>query len=156
MDRETHIYLTRPFDLRKVKWRVGSRSKDKSKGMVLAYVDARDVMQRLDSVLGCANWQATYPMQGCCELSIRIDGEWVTKANFAGETQVEAEKGQASDAFKRAAVLWGIGRYLYYLDSIWVDLVNGYLPPNFNAPQMPAFADPVNWTQYYPKMFGEV
>ena len=51
--------------------------------------------------------------------------EWVWKSNGAGQSDIEAEKGQFSDAFKRAAVLWGIGRYLYALPSPWVDLEDG-------------------------------
>jgi len=155
MTEQMHKELTRPFDLNKIKWRVGSRSKDKSKGMVLAYIDARDVMQRLDKVIGPFGWQCTYPHEGCCELSLWVEdmGKWVIKANCAGTTQVEAEKGQASDSFKRAAVLWGIGRYLYYLDSPWVPLENGYLPRNFTSPKLPPFADPANWDEYYTRMF---
>ncbi len=50
-----------------------------------------------------------------CYLSIRCDGEWVTKSDGAGDTNIEAEKGGISDALKRAAQKFGIGRYLYYL-----------------------------------------
>jgi hypothetical protein len=46
----------------------------------------------------------------------------VVKSNGAGDTDVEGPKGALSDAFKRAAVLWGIGRYLYSLESPWVAL----------------------------------
>ena len=51
-----------------------------------------------------------------CAISIRINNEWVTKWDGAQETAVEPIKGGFSDAMKRAAVQWGIGRYLYYLD----------------------------------------
>lgn len=91
--------------------------------MALAYIDARDVMERLDAVCGPANWQDRYEFHGArtvCYLSIRIDGEWITKADGAGDSDVEAEKGAISDALKRAAVKWGIGRYLYALDAPWV------------------------------------
>ncbi|MCP5002531.1 MAG: hypothetical protein GY941_01065, partial [Planctomycetes bacterium] len=54
-----------------------------------------------------------------CYISIKIGDEWVTKSDGAGDTKVEAEKGSISDAFKRAAVKWGIGRYLYSLDAVW-------------------------------------
>ena len=117
--------LSKPFDATAVSWRVGSMTKDKSKCMPLAYIDARDVMQRLDEVCGPEGWQCRYPFFGCCEISVKINNEWVSKANCAGETNVEAEKGQASDSFKRAAVLWGIGRYLYDVPSAWVP-VNQY------------------------------
>ena len=85
-------------------------------------------MDRLDSVVGQANWQATYShalSKTVCELSLRCGDEWVTKSNGAGDSDIEGEKGALSDAFKRAAVLWGIGRYLYNLDSPWVQLVKG-------------------------------
>lgn len=114
--------LKKPFDPSKISWRVGATTGDKSKGIALAYIDARDVMERLDEVCGPENWQCRYPFAGCCEIGIQIKGQWVWKANGAGETQVEAEKGQYSDAFKRAAVLWGIGQYLYDLPNAWVDL----------------------------------
>lgn len=114
--------LKEPFPARDIHWRVGATSKDKSKGIALAYLNARDVMKRLDDVAGMENWQTRYPFAGCCELSIKVGDEWITKSNGAGETQVEGEKGQASDAFKRAAVLFGVGRYLYYLPTQWVEL----------------------------------
>lgn len=111
--------LKEPFDPKVISWRVGATNQDKSKGIALAYIDARDVMKRLDDVMGL-DWQNRYPFEGCCEIGLKIGGEWVWRSNGAGETQVEAEKGQFSDAFKRAAVLWGVGRYLYYLPNTWV------------------------------------
>lgn len=117
--------LKEPFPPDCVSWRVGSTTKDKKKGMALAYIDARDVMHRLDDVCGPENWQCDYPHAGqktVCRIGIRIDGEWIWKANGAGDTDIEGEKGALSDAFKRAAVLWGIGQYLYELDSPWVEL----------------------------------
>jgi hypothetical protein len=120
--------LKAPFAPDDVRWRVGATNGDKSKGLALAYVDARLVMDRLDTVAGPTNWQATYSHAAnktVCELSLRCGDEWVTKANGAGDSDIEGEKGALSDAFKRAAVLWGIGRYLYNLDSPWVALVKG-------------------------------
>lgn len=106
-----------------ISWRAQSVTKAGDKAMALAYVDARDVMDRLDSVLGADSWQDRYEFSGArtiCYLSIKINGEWVTKADGAGDTAVEAEKGAISDAFKRAAVKWGIARYLYALPAPWV------------------------------------
>lgn len=117
--------LKLPFPASRISWRVGSTTSDKSKGLALAYIDARDVMERLDQVCGPSGWQNTYPHANgktVCSIGIKIDGEWVWKSNGAGDTDVEAEKGALSDAFKRAAVLWGIGRYLYDIPSIWVEL----------------------------------
>jgi hypothetical protein len=122
--------LAAPFPADRVSWRVGSTTSDKSKGMALAYIDARDVMDRLDAVMGPAYWQCRYPHANgktVCEIGLALPTltqpgqlEWVWKADGAGDTDYEAEKGALSDAFKRAAVRWGIGRYLYDLDSPWV------------------------------------
>jgi len=119
--------LKRPFPVNKIHWRVGATSKDKTSGIALAYIDARDVMQRLDDVMGADKWQCRYPLADSglliCEVGLFIDGNgWIWKANGAGDTQVEADKGKCSDAFKRAAVLWGIGRYLYSLPNKWVPI----------------------------------
>ena len=103
--------LKRPFPEGKIRWRKGGG------GAELAYITARDVMDRLDDVVGVANWQTRYSWIGdrmICSLSIRIDGEWITKSDGADDSNIEGAKGGISDALKRAAVLFGIGRYLYY------------------------------------------
>jgi hypothetical protein len=115
--------LAAEFPRNAISWRAQSLTKDGTKAMALAYIDARDVMQRLDEVCGPANWQDRYEFHGTrtvCYLSVRVDGEWITKADGAGDSDVEAEKGAISDSLKRAAVKWGIGRYLYALDAPWV------------------------------------
>jgi hypothetical protein len=118
--------LSLPFPAKQISWRVGATTQDKTKGIALAYLDARDVMGRLDSVCGAAVWSARYPWSDgkrlVCEIGIKIESEWVYKANGCGETDVEAEKGAFSDALKRAAVLWGVGRYLYELPNSWVPI----------------------------------
>jgi len=111
------------FPREAISWRAQSVTKDGTKALALAYIDARDVMDRLDDICGPENWQDRYEFHGTrtiCYLSIRVDGEWVTKADGAGDSDVEAEKGAISDALKRAAVKWGIGRYLYHIVSPWV------------------------------------
>lgn len=111
------------FPKEAISWRAQTMTKNGDKAMALAYIDARDVMDRLDSIVGSENWQDRYEFAGprtICYLSINVDGQWITKADGAGDTDVEAEKGAISDAFKRAAVKWGIGRYLYSLSTPWV------------------------------------
>jgi len=106
-----------------ISWRAQSVTQAGDKALALAYIDARDVMDRLDEVCGAENWQDRYEFHGTrtiCYLSIRVDGEWVTKADGAGDSDVEAEKGAISDALKRAAVKWGVGRYLYAIPAPWV------------------------------------
>jgi hypothetical protein len=115
--------LAAEFPRASVSWRAQSMTAAGDKAMALAYIDARDVMDRLDEVCGAENWQDRYEFHGprtVCYLSLRINGEWVTKADGAGDSDVEAEKGAISDALKRAAVKWGIGRYLYALPAPWV------------------------------------
>lgn len=111
------------FPMADVHWRAQQVTKDGTKALALAYIDARDVMDRLDNICGSDGWQNRYSHADnkvVCEIGIKVDGEWIWKANGAGDTQVEAEKGSLSDAFKRAAVLWGIGRYLYAIPAPWV------------------------------------
>jgi hypothetical protein len=117
--------LTAPFPADRVSWRVGSTTQDKKRGLALAYIDARDVMERLDKVCGPENWQSRYPHatgKTVCEIGIKIGQDWIWKADGAGDTEFEADKGALSDAFKRAAVRWGIGRYLYDIEAVWVDI----------------------------------
>ena len=140
-DEQLFERLAAPFPPDKVSWRVGVSNKKKrqretgdnnakaTKGQVLAYIDARDVMDRLDEVCGPAGWQNRYThadKKTICEIGLWVDGgmggDWVWKADGAGESDIEAEKGALSDSFKRAAVRWGIGRYLYHLPTPWVDL----------------------------------
>jgi len=115
--------LAAPFPPERVSWRVGSTNAEKTRGMALAYIDARDVQDRLTETMG-PHWQNRYvPMHNgtmCCEVGLMIEGDWLWRSNGAGATDYEAEKGAYSDAFKRAAVMWGVGRYLYDLDSPWV------------------------------------
>ena len=117
--------LSAPFPSTSISWRVGATNKEKTKCIALAYIDARDVMERLDAVVGPQDWQALYPHANgktSCKIGINFNGEWVWKENGCGDSQVEAEKGAFSDAFKRSAVLWGIGRYLYDMPNIWVKM----------------------------------
>lgn len=117
--------LAAPFPPEEVSWRLGSVSKAKMRGMALAYLDARNVMERLDAVCTPEGWQDTYPHAGqktVCSIGIKCGDEWIWKSDGAGDSDIEAEKGALSDAFKRAGVRWGIGRYLYTLDSPWVEI----------------------------------
>lgn len=126
MMHEIFERLKAPFPPESVSWRVGAMTKDKTKARALAYLDARDVMDRLDTVCGPDGWQNRHPPMSngtnCCEIGIIVDGIWLWKSNGAGASDIEGEKGAYSDAFKRAAVMWGIGRYLYDIDSPWVAL----------------------------------
>jgi len=118
--------LKAPFAPDRISWRVGSTTGDKSKGLAFGYIDARDVMQRLDEAVGPENWQNNYTVAGAaiiCNIGIRVaEGDWIWKSDGAGATDVEGEKGMMSDAFKRAAVRFGVGRYLYDIPATWVTI----------------------------------
>ncbi len=138
--------LERPFPVNKIHWRCGATNKVKTSGIALAYIDARDVMKRLDDVMGF-DWQSRYTLADngllIGEIGLKINDEWIWRANGAGDTQVEAEKGKASDAFKRAAVMWGIGRYLYNIPNTWVKITPaGRSYKLAERPELPTWATP--------------
>ena len=120
--------LAAPFPREAIHWRAQSVKTSGDKAMALAYIDARDVMRRLDAVVGPDGWQDSYveTPKGriICTLSLQIADahsmDWISKSDGAGNTDVEGDKGALSDAFKRAAVKWGIGRYLYDMPAPWV------------------------------------
>lgn len=122
------LELAEPFPPDKVSWRVARVVNDdgeRGKAQVLAYIDARDVMERLDYIMGIEGWQCRYShtqTKTVCDIGLKLGGEWVWKSDGAGDTDVEAEKGALSDAFKRAAVRWGIGRYLYTLGNSYAEV----------------------------------
>ena len=103
----------------------------KEKGIVLLlYKNARCDMNILDETVGAENWQREhYECKGnlFCRVGIRVSrgdngGEWVWKSDCGTESNTEAEKGEASDSFKRACFNWGIGRELYTAPFIFVPL----------------------------------
>lgn len=116
--------LAAEFPREDVHWRAQTLTADGSKALALAYIDARDVMDRLDKVCGPEGWSDSYieTAKGrvICTIAIKTPDEgWVSKSDGAGDTDVEGDKGGMSDAFKRTAVKWGIGRYLYRLPTVW-------------------------------------
>ncbi len=97
----------------------------KEKGVVLLlYKDARVDMNVLDETIGPERWQREhYECKGnlFCRVGIQMDdGSWVWKSDCGTESNTEAQKGEASDSFKRACFNWGIGRELYTSPFVWV------------------------------------
>ncbi len=136
--------LLAPFPEAEIHWRAQSLTKQSPyKALALAYIDSRHVQSRLDAVMGISGWQCEYKhdLSGktSCGIGLLLptnagiyaakkavlsvsesETEWIWKWDGAGDTQVEAEKGAYSDSFKRAAVKWGIGRYLYDMPAQWI------------------------------------
>ena len=114
----------------------------KEKGLVLLlYKNARVDMNILDETVGAENWQREhYECKGnlfcrvgiCCKMNIDQSGNdgdiispsWIWKSDCGTESNTEAQKGEASDSFKRACFNWGIGRELYTSPFLWVNAEN--------------------------------
>lgn len=107
--------------------RVGQvfKSEYREGATLLLYKNARVDMDILDDTVGAENWQRSQvEIKGnlYCNVSIfdKDKSEWTTKQDCGVESNTEAEKGEASDAFKRACVNWGIGRELYRAPKIFI------------------------------------
>lgn len=114
-----------------VELRVGQMSEDKSRATLLLYKNARVDMALLDERFGPENWECDYKeLKGnlYCGVGVRYTegGPLVWKWDCGTESNTEAEKGEASDAFKRACVRHGQGRELYTAPkNIWVEVPQG-------------------------------
>ena len=120
--------LKRPFPVSAVSFRKGPGG-----GKELAYITARDVMQRLDEVFGIDGWEDSYDYVGgrmICTLKCKFGSEWISKADGADDTSIEGAKGGISDALKRAAVKYGIFRYAYHPGAF-----NGRTPSKWATPE---------------------
>lgn len=124
--RELENALKKPFELHEIEWRVGSsfERNGEVKALALPYVTSRAIMDRLDEVFGLDGWSDEYKPWGnnaqLCGITVRIGDREITKWDGADSSDIEAVKGGLSNALKRTAVKFGIGRYLYSFDPIWV------------------------------------
>jgi len=115
------------FDPQDVKFK--PQSVKGNRALALAYIDARAVQARLDDVLGVEGWQDDYTIVAdgsvVCKLSCRLGSEWVSKMDVGSQSEQpdggDRLKAAFSDALKRTAVKFGVGRYLYRLPSVWCD-----------------------------------
>jgi hypothetical protein len=139
--------LAAPFDLTEVKFK--PQVVKNNRAMALAYVDARAIQDRLDDVLGVEGWQDEYTTledgSVVCRLRLRIGQEWITKMDVGSPSEQpdggDRLKAAFSDALKRAAVKFGIGRYLYRLPAVWCDY-DTTKKQFTRPPTLPAFAQP--------------
>lgn len=121
--------LAEPFPEEDIEWRMNRTYKKDANtygGWVVAYVSSRAIMNRLDDVLGIDGWEDEYkPIHNGFSCGIRV---WFSetksriKWDAADPTKYEATKGGFSSALKRAAVKWGVGRYLYEIPEQHVDI----------------------------------
>ena len=121
--------LMAPFPIEDIHQRVLKLSNEKDTGLVANYINARAVMERLDNVVGPENWQRDYKeVTGNLFAGVAIrfsesgNDVWVWKFDNGVGSYTEKEKGASSDSFKRAAVNWGIGRFLYRIPGAWIQV----------------------------------
>ncbi len=139
--------LAEPFEAQEVRFKPQVVSGNRA--MAIAYVDARAIQDRLDEVLGVAGWQDEYEVlpdgSVVCRLRLCLGGQWITKMDVGGPSEQPDEgdrrKAAFSDALKRAAVKFGIGRYLYRLPSQWVDF-DAQKRQFVRTPKLPPWALP--------------
>lgn len=119
--------LVAPFASGDIEWRVSATTRDKDKGLAVPYVTNRAIQNRLDDTVGIDGWSNEFvPWKDgkaqLCGISIYFaqQKQWLTKWDGADDSDIESVKGGLSDSMKRAAVEWGIGRYLYGMTQVWV------------------------------------
>ena len=125
-ERKMDMLKFRPLTADDVEVRISTVKKNGVQ--LLLYKDARVDQNVLDESVGVENWQKKYEMIGgnlFCSVGILVDRgagikEWIWKQDVGVESYTEKEKGQASDAFKRACFCLGIGRELYTAPFIWI------------------------------------
>lgn len=135
--------LTAVFPVEQLKWRIISvfEKENKLQGIIAPYIDSRNLMNRFDNVLGC-NWSCDYKIINCnsltaveCTISVNTAEGRIARADIA-DIDMNSSFGNGSilksgysNSFKRAAVAWGVGRYLYSLGNFFVPIEN-----NLNGP----------------------
>src|SRR5512142_3241194 len=120
LTREQLEQLRKPFPASKISFKCQTKPSEKSNSLVVAYIDARGVMERLDDVIG-PYWSDRYEKAGTAKgLVCYLTVGGVTRADVGDDdNENEPVKSAYSDAFKRAAVKFGIGRFLYDLPKMW-------------------------------------
>jgi hypothetical protein len=146
MNDKTLGALSVPFDPAAVHFKPQAISGNRC--LAVAYLDARAVMDRLDLVCGLG-WSDTYEVRAdgtfLCRLEIVVDGRTVQRCDVGSPSEQpdggDRMKAAVSDALKRAAIKFGVGRYLYRLPKQWVDY-DSQKKQIKAPPQLPAWALP--------------
>jgi len=128
LNREILETLSKPFDPREVEVKIQAVNRDRTRAQVVAYVDARTVLDRLDEAVGPTGWSDSYDVltngtdnegRRLVEVKCTLTVLGVSKEDVG---EGDSLKAAFSDALKRAAVKFGVGRYLYRLPKVWADL----------------------------------
>lgn len=150
--------LSAPFQNSDIEWRVSATNHEKTNGLAVPYVTNRAIQTRLDDIVGIDGWHNDFvPWKGekaqLCGISIYLPElkDWLTKWDGSDDTDIECVKGGLSDSMKRAAVEWGIGRYLYGMTPpLWVGIEQrgkGYVIRDAERPKLDAAHE--RWVQTF-------
>lgn len=139
--------LSAPFEPKEIKFK--PQMVKNNRALAMAYIDARLIQDRLDEVVGVENWEDAYKIltdgSVMCRLRVKLGDRWITKCDVGSPSEQpdsgDRLKAAFSDALKRAAVKFGVGRYLYRLSAQWVDY-DAVKKQLTQLPQLPAFALP--------------
>jgi len=140
--------LSEPFDPKEVKFK--PQSVKGNRALALAYVDSRAIQDRLDSVLGIEHWMDEYEILPAgsvvCRLRLKFPDGWIAKSDVGSPSEQpdagDRLKAAFSDALKRTAVKFGIGRYLYRLPAVWADY-DSIKRQFVHTPALPEWARPM-------------
>lgn len=124
--------LSKPLISHEIEWRVQNQSKDGQKITVVPYITNRCVMNRFDEQFGWAGWNNELKeIDGgfLCTITVKMpDGNVVSKTDGASRTGIEPVKGGISDAMKRCAVQFGLGRGLYDFPRVFIQTTDKFIP----------------------------
>lgn len=125
MKHELLQRLAAPFHPTRITWKPGALTSKKDKALALAYADVRAYQERLDEVCGMG-WATTFSPWGNDRIICHLTINGITRSS-TGESDGQSERSEIggtaaeAQAFKRACSAFGIGRYLYTIDSPWVE-----------------------------------
>ncbi|MGK9486610.1 Rad52/Rad22 family DNA repair protein [Bacillus tropicus] len=128
--------LQAEFPFEQLGWKVTNTFESQGRffAYVAPFVDARAIQDRFDEVFGIDNWQVSYEKWGekatKCTISVFLNERWISKEDGSEESDYSSVKGGFSNSLKRAAVLWGVGRYLYNIKPTKVELSTRSNGPN--------------------------
>jgi hypothetical protein len=151
-----------PFDPRVIEWRITNTTQDKTRGQIIPYADQRAYTDRLNVLFTPAGWTRKYTIHTSANFERSKDQKIVAKVLVTCEVTIfglgshaatgeewadndNAGTAAEAQAFKRACSCFGLGRYLYYFQGIWVDLDERKRPRNI--PKLPNWATPTGWAQ---------
>ena len=137
--------LQAPFPAHMIQWKPGVISKDRKRALMLAHIDARAVQDRLDAICPDAWAFDIEHIPGARVPTVKgtltVLGVSRSDVGEAPEGDLGTFKAAVSDALKRCAVHFGIGRYLYDLPKFWSDWDDAKRQP-VSTPELPEWARP--------------